>query len=308
MENKKFNLNFNKDVPNEFDNGEPRYLAYDENNDTIIKTDKVKKDYLGEDSFSLEDFIKESQKNENKNPYTDVNTQNIEHKNKAKPILIVGFVFMLLIVVIVALIIILMKPTSTKENINKNNNEVTTNKTNTDDEITKEDNVVINTDTENMYGEGYYKIYNKNVKFYSAIDTMAILQNANNSIKQYFSDIKKIESDNLNTVKRKQSIEKLEDIISKDFKTLETSKKVFNKYDAEGINLYDCIYSRFENVEGLLNEIKFMSSGKNSIDKINNSIDKDNTKIKEMSELVKTFANKNELQYKENDNLLKIDN
>lgn len=302
MENKKFKLKFkNQNNQNNLDgktNG-PYYLDYDEDNDQIVKQEIVKHNNLDDDSFTLDELLLEDN-NEDYNDYTNSNNANVEqHENKAKKIIIAAFAIILLIIILVASILIFNKKGQNIDN-NKDNNSLN----NTIDTSEPTNNASTSTD---MYGDGYFKVYNKNVKYYSAVDTMNVLQNANETIKQYFSIIKDIEAANLNTVERKNKIDDLETMLSKDYDTLEVINKVFDKYGESGINLYNSIFARFENIEGLLAGIKFLNSGQDSVEKINNSIDIENQELQNMSKLIIEFANDNKLTYKESDDIIKID-
>lgn len=199
MENKKFSLNFKDGSKNKLNNNRmnsidefndvPHYLDYDENDDRIIKTSRVGRDEMyGIDGFDLENYVDEEQDRlNNQNPYFDDSVEQEEHVNKAKPIIIVGFIILFLIIVILALAIFLFKKDDkpSKDSAdNENTSQVEDNKSNTTDKN--------NAMSKNMYGDGYFKIINKNANTYSAMDTMVILQNANSGIKQYLEEIKNL--------------------------------------------------------------------------------------------------------------------
>ena len=272
----------------------PSYLEYDEEKDKIRKAGRVRKRDNDEDSFDLQDFLNEEEESED----TSENEEEI-HQNKAKPILIIGFVFMLLVIIIAILWILLAKSNNKKpsDNTDTGYSQTTDNK---NDENASDG-------AKEMYGDGYFKVYNKNVKYYTAMDTINIFQNANDSIRKYFSEIKNIESEQLTTIERKKKIDELETTIAKDYATLETASKVFDKFGEDGVALYNQIYERFENVEALMSAIKFLNSGSESTDRINGYIDIENQKVDAMSDLIVQFAKDNNLQYTEEDNQIKID-
>lgn len=272
----------------------PSYLEYDEEKDKIRKAGRVRRRDNDEDSFDLQDFLNEEEESED----TSENEEEI-HQNKAKPILIIGFVFMLLVIIIAILWILLAKSNNKKpsDNTDAGYSQTADNK---NDENASDG-------AKEMYGDGYFKVYNKNVKYYTAMDTINIFQNANDSIRKYFSEIKNIESEQLTTIERKKKIEELETTIAKDYATLETASKVFDKFGEDGVALYNQIYERFENVEALMSAIKFLNSGSESTDRINGYIDIENQKVDAMSDLIVQFAKDNNLQYTEEDNQIKID-
>lgn len=299
---KLFNFFENKepDVDDVPDN-RPHYLGLED--DKINRLNPVERETKTSDDFSFnlteEDLAEDSVQQPNMNEQPD-------NSETAKKYILIGFAGLsILIIASVILTIIFAGGKQSKNTDNKSNTEDQSaidgidskNSNESSDEQT----------TSKMFGAGSFKVYDKKTDYYTATNVAEITNNANETLKAYYSSLKSIEASKMVSYDRTSKIDEMITTASYDLETLDIAKPAFEKFES-GTDIYINLKTRFTELQKLFKEVQYKSSGSESATVINKYITTDNESLSDLKKILKSFSVANSLIYKENQNKIIIEN